>query len=348
MQTEQTRREPLGIDEGALVGWFAEHVPDAKPPLRYERITGGHSCLTYLVTDAHDARCVLRRPPVGELLATAHDVAREHDIMTALEGSAVPVPRMLGACRDAEVTGAPFFVMAYVDGVVLNNSADADRLLPSRAARQHAAESLVDALAALHAVDVDAVGLGDLSRRTGYLDRQLKRWSAQWETYGLDDLLGMVRLHDWLVDHRPGESVAGIVHGDFRLGNALLAPDGEVLAVLDWELCTLGEPLADVAYLLRTWSTADAKLGPDQLPSALPGFPFGEELTSRYAERSGRSLERLGYWMAFTAWRAAAILGGVYRRYLDGKMGTPPDDLASYRVEVERRIRQGLQFAGLV
>jgi aminoglycoside phosphotransferase (APT) family kinase protein len=157
----------------------------------------------------------------------------------------------------------------------------------------------------------------------------------------------MVRLHDWLVDNRPVGTAAGIVHGDFRLGNTLLAPDGEVLAVLDWELCTLGEPLADVAYLLRTWSTPDAKLGPGPLPTALPGFPGTDELASHYAARSGRSVDQLDYWMAFTAWRAAAILGGVYRRYLDGKMGAPPDDLASYRVEVERRIQQGLQFADL-
>ncbi len=338
---------PLGIDVGAVEQWFGDNVGGAQPPFRYDRIVGGHSNLTYVVTDADGTRYVLRRPPAGELLTTAHNVTREHDIMAAVAGSGVPVPAMLGACHDIEITGAPFFVMAYVDGVVLNSAADADRLLPSHTARRHTGESLVDALAALHAVDIDAVGLGDLSRRDGYLDRQLKRWSAQWEATQLDDLDGMARLHDWLVENRPVETKAQLVHGDFRLGNTLLASDGSVLAVVDWELCTLGEPLADVAYFLRSWTAADARLGQGEPPGVVPGFPDGDELAARYAARSGRSIDDLGYWMAFTAWRAAAMLGGVYRRYLDGKMGTPPDDLASFRAEVESRMHQGMEHARL-
>ena len=345
MNSERRVREPLGVDTAGVANWFAANVEGAAPPLRYERITGGHSNLTYVVTDAVGNRFVLRRPPVGDLLATAHDVVREHDIMAAVAGTGVPVPRMLGACRQPEVTGAPFYVMAHVEGIVLHTAEDAERLLPAASGRQRAGETLVDALVALHALEPDDVGLGGLSRKGGYLDRQLKRWAAQWDTYELDDLVGMPDLHAWLRANRPAESPARIVHGDCRLGNALLDSDGTVVAMLDWELCTLGEPLADVAYLLRSWSTADARFGRSQLPSAGPGFPDAEELAARYASASGRSLHDLDYWMAFTAWRAAAILGGVYRRYLDGKMGAPPDDLELFRTEVEARMHQGLAIA---
>ncbi len=334
---------PLAIDVGAVERWFADFVDGVEPPLQYNRIVGGHSNLTYEVTDARGRRCVLRRPPAGDLLATAHDVTREHDIMAALADSEVPVPRMLGACQDVAVTGAPFYVMAFVDGAVVHTAADADRFLVSDAARQRTGETLVDALAALHAVDIDAVGLGNLSRRDGYLDRQLKRWSAQWEATQLDDLDGMTGLYAWLVEHRPVETSPQLVHGDFRLGNTILASDGGVLAVVDWELCALGETLSDVAYLLRSWTATDARRGQGQPPAAAPGFPDGDDLAARYAARSGRSIDDLPYWMAFTAWRAAAMLGGVYRRYLDGKMGSPPDDLASFRAEVESRMHQGIE-----
>src|SRR5579875_2228743 len=263
----------LGIEVDAVDRWFAEHVDGARPPLQYQRVTGGHSCLTYLVTDTEDHRYVLRRPPVGALLATAHDVIREHRIMSALAGTEVPVPGMVGACSDPTVTGAPFFVMTYVDGVAVHTIGDAQRLLPSTAERQRAAQNLVDALAALHAIDVDAVGLGGLARRDGYLDRQLKRWATQWDACGLDDLRGMTRLHDWLVTHRPAESAGLLVHGDFRLGNALVGRDGTVLAIVDWELCTLGDPLSDVAYLLRSWSTSDATSRRGEIPTAPPGSP---------------------------------------------------------------------------
>ena len=337
----------LGIEPERLERWFGAHIADARPPLRYERIVGGHSNLTYLVTDASDVRYVLRRPPLGDLLATAHNVTREHDIMEAVAGSGVPVPSMLGVCHDESVTDAPFYVMGYVDGVVLHSRSDVDRLLPSEEARRVAGESMVDALVALHAIDVDAAGLGDLARRVGFLERQLKRWSAQWDTYDLHDLDGMPRLHEWLMDNRPPEGSARIVHGDFRLGNALLGTDGALLAIVDWELCTLGDPFADVAYLLRSWAAPDARFGDDDLPSLAPGFPTADALAARYAAQSGASLEHLDYWLAFTAWRAAAILGGVYRRYLDGKMGVPPEGLQLFRMEVESRLHQGLTFAHL-
>src|SRR5204863_1804585 len=224
-------------------------------------------------------------------------------------------------------------------GVGLHNAELATTLLPSDSARGHAADSLVDALVALHSVDIDAVGLGDLARRTGYLDRQLKRWSAQWEASKTRELPGMEQLHAWLVEHRPDEEPAGIAHGDYRLGNLLHAPDGTVLAILDWELCTLGPPLADVSYLLRSW-------GPESTASA-PGFPTRDAVAERYAAASGRSIADLDFWMAFNAWRSAAIAEGVYRRYIDGKMGDKPADVDLYAVRVEQTVASGLRAAGL-
>jgi aminoglycoside phosphotransferase (APT) family kinase protein len=354
MSTPTAGPAPAGIDPVPVERWYRDHVPGVRPPLRYERVAGGHSCLTYVVTDAAGRRSVLRRPPLGSVLATAHDVGREHRVMSALQDTAVPVPRMLGLCRDEQVNGAPFYVMSHVDGVVPHTAADSERLLPSPAARRRAAETMVDALVALHAVDVDAVGLGDFARRTGYLDRQLKRWSAQWEASKTREVPAMERLHGWLVEHRPAESETCVVHGDFRLGNALHAPDGTTLAVLDWELSTLGDPLADVSYLLRSWvSAASAAAGggdprPEGWPSsAAEGFPAADEVAGRYATASGRALDDLGYWMALNAWRSAAIAEGVYRRYIDGKMGDAPPDVERYARSVEVTAQQGLVAAGL-
>jgi aminoglycoside phosphotransferase (APT) family kinase protein len=246
---------------------------------------------------------------------------------------------MLGVCSDVDINGAAFYVMSYVEGVVLHSRDLAITMLPSDQARRRAADTAVDALVALHAVDIDAVGLGDLSRRTGYLDRQLKRWSAQWEASKTRELPGMERLHAWLVEHRPEETATGIAHGDYRLGNLLHDTDGTVLAILDWELCTLGPPLADVSYLLRYWA-------PESTASA-PGFPTREEVAARYAAASGLSIADLDYWMAFNAWRSAAIAEGVYRRYIDGKMGDQPADVEFYARSVEATCSAGLASAGL-
>jgi aminoglycoside phosphotransferase (APT) family kinase protein len=336
-----------GIAAGPLEAWFREHVPEARPPLRYERVAGGHSCLTYVVSDDAGGRYVLRRPPLGTVLATAHDVAREHRVMSALQDTAVPVPRMRGLCEDDRVNGAPFYVMSYIDGVVLHTAGDSERLLPSAAARRRVAETMVDALVALHAVDIDAAGLGSFARRSGYLDRQLRRWSAQWAASKTRELPAMERLHAWLVEHRPEEPEACVVHGDFRLGNALHAPDGTTLAVLDWELSTLGDPLADVSYLLRSWATPDEAAGGEGPSAAAEGFPGRDELAERYAAASGRALDDVAYWTALNAWRSAAISEGVYRRYIDGIMGDAPPDVERYARIVEITVAQGLVAAGL-
>ena len=338
-----------GVDPERLTPWLAAHVRGAAPPFTFHRVAGGHSNLTFVVTDGAGVRTVLRRPPLGELLASAHDVIREHRIMSALAHTGVPLPRMLAACTDPSVNDAPFYVMSHVDGVVLHDAASVDALLPSHEARRRAAVSMAESLAALHAVDVDAVGLGDLSRRTGYLDRQLKRWAGQWEASRTRDLPEMERLHAWLLAHRPAEGATRVVHGDFRLGNALHGPDGTVRAVLDWELCTLGDATSDVAYFVRSWSRpVDGPASSSMLPaSRAEGFPERDELVAAYERAAGHPVGDLAYWIAFNAWRLAAINEGVYRRYIDGKMGTVPDDVEKYARSVEATAQAGLQAAGL-
>ena len=215
--------------------------------------------------------------------------------------------------------------MAFVDGLVLHGAIDAEHLTPD--AHRHAGEHLVDILVALHAIDIDAVGLGDLSKRTDYLGRQLRRWSTQWEGSKTKEMPGMERLQRWLVENRPPDDETRIVHGDFRLGNCIHAGDGTILAMLDWELCTLGDAMADVSYLLRSWAEpGDEGRAASEPPSRAEGSPTRDELTTRYAEGSGRSLDDLSYWMAFNAWRSACIVQGVYSRYVDGKMAAHGDE----------------------
>jgi aminoglycoside phosphotransferase (APT) family kinase protein len=338
---------PAGIDPEPVTAWFAEHIDGVVPPLRFERVAGGHSCLTYIARDDGGNEYVLRRPPIGQVLATAHDVAREHKIISALADSDVPVAPALGLCTDVTVNDAAFYVMGFVDGLVLHSAEEAKELTPE--ARRRAGEHIVDILVALHAVDIDAVGLGDLSKRTDYLGRQLRRWSSQWEGSKTKEVPGMERLQQWLVDNRPPDDETRIVHGDFRLGNCIHAPDGTILAMLDWELCTLGDPMADVSYLLRSWAEPeDEARAAANPPSRAEGFPSRDEMAARYAERSGRNLDDLSFWMAFNAWRSSCIVQGVYSRYVNGKMAARGDeDIERFEQSVEEGMLVGLRAAGI-
>ena len=340
--------DPQGLDLDEFASWAGDEGITLAPPLSAELVAGGHSCLTYVVSDGTGRRVVVRRPPLGHVLESAHDVVREHRIVAALQNTAVPVAPTLGVCDRTDVIGAPFFVMDFVDGGVLHEASAVDAITPESEQRRTAAFSLIDALGALHSVDVDEVGLGDLSRRDGYLDRQLKRWERQWSASRTRDRDAMDELHRWLVDHRPEpSSEVRIVHGDFRLGNALLRPDGSVAAMLDWELCTLGEPMADLAYLLRSWVGPDEPAGPHlEPPTRAGGFPSRDELVARYHEITGRSVDDLDYWVAFNAWRSAAIAEGVLRRYMDGAMGERDVDLDAFRRSVEITAAAGLRATG--
>ena len=262
-----------GIDEAPVSAWLAAHVPGAVPPFSFALIAGGRSNLTYAVTDAAGRRVVLRRPPLGHVLATAHDMAREHRIISALVGTAVPVPTTFALCTDTDVNGAPFYVMSYVDGVVLD-SPEKGAALPA-AVRRDVAFDLVDVLAELHLVDVDAVGLGDLAKRTGYVERQLKRWSAQWRDSKTRELPAIEEVEAGLRARIPVQQAVTIAHGDYRFGNCLVDPAaGRLAGVLDWELCTLGDPLADVGYLRVYWTDPGDRRQPSQRPDGRRGLPL--------------------------------------------------------------------------
>jgi aminoglycoside phosphotransferase (APT) family kinase protein len=327
-----------GIDAPGVTGWFAEHVPHAEAPLRFTLIAGGHSNLTYEVEDRAGARWVLRRPPLGHVLATAHDMGREHRIISALGPTSIPVPPVEGLCTDDAVNGAPFYVMGWVDGHVVRDAAATEVLAPE--ARRHAGEQLADVLADIHAVDVDAVGLGDLGRRDGYLERQLNRWYVQFQKAATREVPMVDRVHERLAAAVPAQGPAAIVHGDYRLDNCMVGPDGTIRAVLDWELCTLGDPLADLGLLLVYWGAPDeppVTLVPS--PTTRDGFPTRAEVVARYAERSGRDVSHVDYYVAFGYWKLACIVEGVYTRYVAGAMGARGGDPAAYEgfaVSVER------------
>ena len=319
-----------GINSSKVTEWFDQFVPSAVGPLTFSLIAGGHSNLTYSVADSTGRLWVLRRPPLGQVLASAHDMAREHRIISALHETNVPVPETMGLCTDDSVNGAPFYVMDFVDGTVVRGAKDAAGLSESQ--RLTAGESLVDVMAKIHDVDVDQVGLGDLGKKDDYIARQLKRWYGQYQKSdsqvesGLG-LSGVDRAHKVLSENIPPQQRSAIVHGDYRLDNCMLGTDGEVIAVLDWEICTLGDPMADVGLLWVYWTDPDQEaLLPQASPTSLPGFPKKAELIKRYDEQSDLDLSDIDYYKAFGFWKLTCIIAGVYARYAGGAMGDVPEE----------------------
>ena len=308
-----------GIDSEPVSAWLAEHIDGVEPPFTFSMITGGRSNLTFAVADGEGRKFVLRRPPTGHVLATAHDMAREHRIISAVGRSNVPVPRTLGLCTDESVNGAPFYVMSFVEGEVLDSPEKAP-LLPAEL-RAPASHHLIDVLADLHAIDVDEVGLGDLARRDGYIERQIKRWSTQWEKSKTRELPVVDEVAGRLAAHIPEQHGVSIAHGDYRFGNCMVdVAQGRVVAVLDWELCTLGDPLADLGYLGVYWVQGDGE-GRHNDPTSADGFPSYASIVERYARRTGRDVSNIDYYVAFSHWRLAVISEGVFARYQKGVMG---------------------------
>ena len=310
-----------GIRRRAVERFFAEHVPGGEGDLRFSLISGGRSNLTYLV-DSRNSRWVLRRPPLGHVLPTAHDMAREYRVQAALAGTAVPVARPLALCEDASINDAPFYVMEYAPGVVLEGTLPPGFAESARERRRIGA-ALIDTLAHLHAVDVRAVGLADFGRPEGYLERQLRRWAQQWERSKTAPLPTIEALAQRLSRALPVSPPATLVHGDYRLGNLALDPSdpGRVVAVYDWEMATLGDPLADLGYTLIYWAEPADQVDSRLLSSltAQSGFATRRELVEAYALASGRDCAAIDFYPVLALYKLAVISEGIYARHLLGK-----------------------------
>ncbi|UVO14762.1 phosphotransferase family protein [Mycobacterium sp. SVM_VP21] len=321
------------MDPAAATAWITELGLPVRGSLRFERIGIGQSNLTYRVSDDAGHSWVLRRPPLGKLLASAHDVAREARILAALGDTDVPTPKVYGLTRDAggdrqrgeagrsgsplEAKDTPLLLMEFVDGVVADRMSVAQALSPER--RRQIGLSMPKTLAKIHAVDITAVGLDDLASHKPYAQRQLKRWAGQWEKSKTRELPALDDLTRRLTDAVPQQQELTLVHGDFHLRNVITSPDsGEVIAVLDWELSTLGDPLADMGSLLAYWpQVGEEHIAGEFVISTLEGFPDRAELARVYLEETGRDAATLQYWHALGLWKVAIIAEGIVRRVLD-------------------------------
>jgi aminoglycoside phosphotransferase (APT) family kinase protein len=334
---------PEGYNVQAVEAWIGGHIDALKPPFKWTRLQGGHSNLTYRLDDAEGHCAVIRRPPQGELLPKAHDMSREWALISALGPTPVPVPAALGFCESPDVTGAWFYVMGLVDGHPLYSAQDTQRYVPE-AERRSMAFSFIDVLAALHEVDPDAVGLGDLGKKDSYVGRQLKTWYRSWTSSVGPAEFDDPRAHElqrFFLDHLPEQGPARIVHGDYGLHNVLVGPDHTIAAVVDWEISTLGDPLADLAYALNQWpDPSDPQPPVPEAATSPPGFPARSELAARYGERTGRDLSMLDYYVGFNRWKTACIVHGVYARYCEGKKSTDGIDLPEMRSRISRSLDQ--------
>jgi len=311
---------PPGVDLERLRPWFAAHVEGATGgELHASLLSGGRSNLTYSIgDDGHE--WVLRRPPLGHVLPTAHDMSREYTVLAALAPTGVPVPEPLAFCGDTSVNDAPFYVMEKIDGVILRTPSDISRLSKDDARR--CSEELIDVLVAIHAVDYRRVGLGEFGRPDGYVERQVRRWGEQWERSKTRELPAIDELARRLRNALPESPPPTIVHGDYRLDNTMLSPDdlGRVVAVLDWEMATLGDPLADLGLYLLYYARDENQTGNvGATISTEAGFLSRDDVVERYAKESGRDVSQLDFYEALAAYKLAIILEGIHARFLMGK-----------------------------
>ncbi|MGN9838811.1 phosphotransferase family protein [Nonomuraea sp. H19] len=308
-----------GIDRPRLVAWMGSNVPDAGEPLSVSLISGGRSNLTYLV-ETRERRLVLRRPPLGHVLPTAHDMRREWRVISALAPTPVPVPEPVAFCGDEDVIGAPFYLMGYVEGAAVRTQDELGDPAPEQARRL--SEQLAEVLAAIHAVDYREAGLSDFGRPEGYMARQLDRWCQQWDRSKTADLPEYDRLVERLRSRLPVESASTLVHGDYRLDNTLIR-DLKIMAVVDWEMSTLGDPLADLGLTLTYWhDRGDEERA--AIPVAgdvtvAPGFMNAAEFAAHYTKVSGRDISDLGFYVAFGNFKLAVIVEGIHARFRQGK-----------------------------
>ena len=340
---------PEGINQDQVTEWMAGQLPDLAPPLTFSLIAGGRSNLTYRVEDAAGRAWALRRPPLHHVLPTAHDMSREYRLMHALGPAGIPVPVTVGLCTDEAVNERPFYVMEFVEGHILRSAPQAEAAF-DEPTRRRVGDEMADTLAALHDVDPDAVGLGDLGRHEGYIERQLKRWRSQYEQMQVEgvDHGGLVeRVSDELAARIPKQQRTSVVHGDYRMDNVVLADDGSVRAILDWEICTLGDPLADLGLLMVYWADQDdamAVLG--QSPTTAPGFSSRAEVRERYGSVSDLDISEVDYYMAFGYWKLACILQGVYARYVAGAGAGDQGSVDGFPAQVGRLFELAAESLG--
>lgn len=327
-----------GFDIERVEHWIAKHVPQLVPPLQWKRLAGGHSNLTYHLQSANGEQVVIRRPPLGKLLPKAHDMSREWALISALGESNVPVPKALGFCDDLDVIGVHFYVMEFVEGRPLYSISDTEEWIPADR-REALAYSFIDTLAELHSLDPDKIGLGGLGKKTEYIARQVKTWYRSWTASTEPAQFDDPRAHDlqaYFMANIPEQGDARIVHGDFGLHNCLIGAEQSVVAVLDWEISTLGDPLADLAYALNPWPALDEPVViVDDAATRAAGMPNRRTLAARYAERTGRDLSNLDYYVGFNFWKSAAIMHGVYARYVAGQKSAADQDLDAWRTRIE-------------
>ncbi len=313
-------REPLLVID-PLRDFLAANGLGAPADLDAAPIGEGHSCVTFALSTG----VVVRRPPRGPLPPSAHDVLREARLLRALEPTPVRAPGVLAVCEDPAVIGAPFYVMERIDGEVITSQIPA--ALDNPAERTTIADELVDALVELHAVDWTSIGLEGFGKPTGYLERQLRRFTGLWEHNRTRDLPEVEEVGAWLAANLPASPPATVVHGDFRLGNTMFAPvpPARLLAILDWEMATIGDPLADVGYMMIHWTQPGDQIGRFNLQAVTtrPGFPSREQLIARYEERSGRSMQALDWYVALALWKAVVFMEGNYKRALVGSTDDP-------------------------
>jgi aminoglycoside phosphotransferase (APT) family kinase protein len=320
-----TSLPPL-VDNEALGQWLSQQLPGNTSPLISQRVGEGHSNLTFLIKRGEE-EFILRRPPRPPYLPTAHDVIREWRLISALSKSNLAVPVPILSCEDLEVIGAPFYLMSRMDGYVIRSEMPPE--FDSEAGRREVTDELIKTLVTLHAVDYQAIGLGNLGKPEGYLGRQIKRWTGQLEGAFTRPLPDLLWVGDWLRDHLPESPTATIVHGDYRLDNVVVGKGSpaKVAAVLDWEMATLGDPLADVGYLMSFW------VDPDDEPidfnlemgkiTVQPGSLRRQEAIERYAELSGRKVSNLSFYIALAIWKLAILLEGSYKRHQEGTTDDP-------------------------
>ncbi|SEM21643.1 Predicted kinase, aminoglycoside phosphotransferase (APT) family [Rhodococcus maanshanensis] len=340
--------EIVGLDPAAVTRWFGSLGVEFTAPLSFDRIGLGQSNLTFLVRDAEERRWVLRRPPLGHLLASAHDVAREARIMAALAETEVPVPRIFGVAQDPSVSEVPLVLMEFLDGQVVDTMPIVESIAPQR--RRAIGVSLPRALAKIHAVDLEATGLTDLASHKPYGQRQLKRWSGQWEVSKTRELPELDDLTRRLAGAVPEQREVALVHGDFHLRNVIVSREtGDVIGALDWELSTLGDPLADMGSMLAYWPEPGEHAIGDFPASTLAGFPTRAELAEIYLDETGRDAAALKFWHVLGLWKIAVIAEGVRRRAMENPQnraaaGTPTVEQIDALV---RRAREVAADAGI-